>query len=433
MRRALTTLALVSVVAALLLATGAQSESGGYALRAVFDNGSGLRTGMDVRVSGVEVGRVTGISLDQTVPAMPRAVATIHIADPTATHFRRDGTCTIRSATLLGDRFVDCVLTRKRTPGSTPAPLLPNVDGAHLMPVAQTSSPVDPDLLLDIFRLPVRQRLSIVVNELGTGLAGNGGALRETIRRADPAFLQLDRTLAILKRQRRALAGLAESSDRVLAPLARERERLAGFVTHGGELFESVARRRSALQATFRRMPEFLARLQPALRDLQGLAGNASPVLADLDEAGTRLSNATRLLAPTARAATRGLRAFGDSAAAQGKGLNDARPVFAQLARLQPVSAPAWSDLDATLASLKAGGGLERLVELPMAVGLTANGFDKYGYYQRANAVITICTSYAVERTAGCVGTFPAGAGKAASASSSHETQLLDYLMGSDR
>jgi phospholipid/cholesterol/gamma-HCH transport system substrate-binding protein len=428
MRRVLTTLGVVPIVALLVVLTASSSNSGGYVLRAVFDNGSGLRTGMDVRVSGIDVGRVTGITLDQSVPERPRAVAIVRITDPAAQGFRRDGSCAIRSATLLGDRFVDCTLMKKR---STARPLAEK-DGRHLMPVTQTSSPVDPDLMLDIFRLPVRQRLSILINELGTGLAGNGTALRQTIRRADPALLQLDKTLAILRTQRRALGALADSSDRVLAPLSHERERLAGFVVHGRKVFEAVAQRRVALQASFRRLPGFLARLRPALRDLQGLAGQAGPVLADLDSAGTRLSRATQSLAPAARAGTRGLRALGGSAAAQAHGLEDARPVFGQLARLQPASAPVWDDLNASLASLRQGGGLERLVELPMAVGLTTNGYDKYGFYQRANAVITICTSYAVERTAGCVGTFPQSGAKAASIPSS-DTQLLDFLFGGDK
>jgi virulence factor Mce-like protein len=432
MRRVLGTLGLVPIVAGLVVLTGSSGHSGGYVLRAVFDNGSGLRTGMDVRISGIEVGRVERIELDQSVPSMPRAEAIIRIDDPVANGFRRDGSCAIRSATLLGDRFVDCTLTKKREPGTTPAPLLATHDGDHLMPVAQTSSPVDPDLLLDIFRLPVRQRLSILINELGTGLSGNGGALREAVRRADPAFLQLDRTLAILRSQRRALGGLADSSDRVLAPLARERGRLAGFVVHGRQVFESVAQRRTALQASFRRLPQFLARLRPALQDLKGLAGQAAPVLSDLDAAGTRLSGATRALAPAARAGTRGLRAFGRSATAQGNGLTDARPLFGQLARLQPASGPVWDDLDSALTSLDRAGGFERLVELPMGIGLTANGYDKYGYYQRANAVITICTSYAVQRTAGCVGTFGRETATAA-AIPSRDTQLLDFLMGDDR
>jgi phospholipid/cholesterol/gamma-HCH transport system substrate-binding protein len=424
MRRAL---AVGLVIVAALAAAGATggSRDDGYLLRVVFDNGSGLRTGMDVRVSGIEVGSVRSIALDQSRPEVPRAVAVIEITDPTAARFRRDGRCAIRSATLLGDRFVDCKLTQPRTAGDPAAPLLPVLDAdgerQHLMPVERTSSPVDPDLLLDVFRLPVRQRLSIVINELGTGLAGNGEALREAIRRADPALLQLDRTLSILSNQRRALGRLADSSDRVLAPLARERGRLAGFVTHGKELFQAVALRRGALRETFRRMPAFMRELRPTLAELHGLTRQAGPALADLDAAASDLSDATAALKPAADAGTVGLRALGEAAPAQARGLTDARPVFSQLARVTPTGRRVWTDLDRFLEDLDSSGGFERLVEAPMAVGLSSNGYDRYGYYSRANAVITTCTTYVVRRTSSCVGTFEPNAEAQAA---------LDYLLG---
>jgi virulence factor Mce-like protein len=423
-RRALAVLLIVAAAAAAAGATG-PGDDDAYLLRVVFDNGSGLRTGMDVRVSGIEIGSLRSVELDQSRPELPRAVAVIDVEDASAARFRRDASCAIRSATLLGDRFIDCKLTRPREPGSQPPPLPEvEVDGErqHLMRIGQTSSPVDPDLMLDVFRLPVRQRLSIIINELGAGLAGNGAALRAAVRRADPALFQLDRTLGILSTQRRALARLADSSDRVLAPLAREREHLAGFVTHGDRLFESVAERRAALRETFRRLPAFLRELRPTLAELRGLAGEAGPVLGDLDAAAAKLSEATVALEPGARAGTRGLRALGDAAAPQAEGWRDGEPLLEELARLTPVARPVWSDLEQLLDSLDRGGGFQRLVEAPTAVALTANGFDEYGYYARANAVITTCTSYVVKRTATCVGTFEAGT-RATSAA-------LDYLLG---
>lgn len=417
MRRALVFVLLVAGGAALAGATTGGPDTNAYVLRAQFDNGSGLRTGMDVRVSGIEIGRVRSIELDQREPTLPRALAVIDVTNPAGMDFRSDGRCSIRSATLLGDRYVDCTL------GKSEAPLRD-----RFLPVAQTGSPVDPDLMFDVFRLPVRQRLSILINELGTGLAGNGPALNEAIRRANPAFLQLDRTLEVLRTQRKALARLAESSDRVLAPLAAERERLAGFVVHGNELFESVATRRDALRATFRRMPAFLRELRPTLGELRGLAGQAGPALGDLDAAATQLSDATAALEPTAREGTRGLRAFGRSAPAQASGLNHARPLLRELARLTPASRPVWTDFQSLLGSLRESGGIERLTELPMAVGLTSNGYDRHGYYARANAVITTCTSYAIRRTPTCVGTFPKGGGSSGTAAAA----ALDYLLGND-
>ena len=46
--------------------------------------------------------------------------------------------------------------------------------GMHLLDVHHTSRPVDIDLVNNIARLPFRQRLGIIINEFGTGLAARG-------------------------------------------------------------------------------------------------------------------------------------------------------------------------------------------------------------------------------------------------------------------
>ena len=43
--------------------------------------------------------------------------------------------------------------------------------GSYLLPVTQTSSPIDPDIVQDISQDSVRESLSVILNELGTGLA----------------------------------------------------------------------------------------------------------------------------------------------------------------------------------------------------------------------------------------------------------------------
>ena len=80
-------------------------------------------------------------------------------------------------------------------------------------------------------RRPYRERFTILLSELGAGLAARGPDLNETIRRAVPALRQVDRLLAILAEQRRTEGALAVVLRRVGAaapprpapPLARGR------------------------------------------------------------------------------------------------------------------------------------------------------------------------------------------------------------------
>src|SRR5206468_11693635 len=96
-------------------------------------------------------------------------------------------------------------------------------NGDYLLPVTNTMQSVDIDLIGDTMREPQRERLSLILNELGTGLAGRGYDLNDVIRRADPALEETDRVLRILAEQNRTLKELAVNSDTILAPLAREK------------------------------------------------------------------------------------------------------------------------------------------------------------------------------------------------------------------
>jgi ABC-type transporter Mla subunit MlaD len=439
-RRATGILALAgaAMVVALAWAAAGRHEPRPYTVRALFDSASGLRAGMDVRISGVTVGAVRSVTLDQSDPALPHAVAVMDITVRSMQDFRADASCTIKAASLLGDRVVDC---SPRAPGEASRAAAPlrtvEVGGErqHLLPVTRTASPIDPDLVLDIFRLPVRQRLSIIINELGAGLAGNGDELRAAVRRADPALLQLDRVLEIVSGQRRALASLATSGDRVLRPLARERAHLVGAIGHGAQLNTAVAQRGAALQTTFRRLPDFLTQLRATLHEIDGLSATAGPALADLDASGNQLSAAAKALEPTARKGTPALSALGDSTDAQRVGLKASEPVLAQLERLTPAAKSVSRDLAELLTGLDKQGGIQNLADTPRALSLIANGFDKYGYFGRGNAILSTCASYVTEPTSSCNGMFAEQArpAKANAAADRTGAALLDYLLGNDR
>ena len=175
-------------------------------------------------------------------------------------------------------------------PGSSSAPALPRIDdgdgkGAHLLSVEHTSSPVDLDLLNDTLRLPYRERLAILLNEFGTGLAGRGEDLNEVIHRANPALRETDKVLKILASQNRTLARLASDSDRVLAPLAREKEHFADFIVQANTTAEASAERRGDLQRSIELLPGFLRELRPLMADLEDFTDQATPVFTDLNTA----------------------------------------------------------------------------------------------------------------------------------------------------
>jgi ABC-type transporter Mla subunit MlaD len=228
-----------------------------YFVRAIFDNASSLVNGEDVKIAGVPVGVVT----DMDVTDDEKAAITLRIDNDDFKPFKDDAHCIIRPQGLIGEKFVEC------EPGSSSARALATIDhgagkGERLLSVEHTSSPVDLDLVNDILRLPYRERFAILLNELGTGLAGRGGDLNEVIHRANPALLETDQVLEILGHQNRVLARLARDSDQALAPISREREHFADFIVQANRTGEATAERSTDIRLGIHRLPEFLRQLR---------------------------------------------------------------------------------------------------------------------------------------------------------------------------
>src|SRR4051795_2485219 len=134
----------IGIPVLLALGVGAKEEGGsGYQVRAIFDNAAYAVPGEEVRVAGQKVGQID--SLD--VAYQRKAAVTFSIDTAGFSPFHKDAHCTIRPQSLIGEKYVEC------TPGSTSQPVLDVVPkgqpgaGKHLLPLAQTSSPVDIDLI----------------------------------------------------------------------------------------------------------------------------------------------------------------------------------------------------------------------------------------------------------------------------------------------
>jgi phospholipid/cholesterol/gamma-HCH transport system substrate-binding protein len=181
-------LVVAAAVVVAVLALGASNDDDGngngpYKVRAIFDSAFAVIPGEDVKIAGVEVGQIE--SLDVTDDK--RAAIVLNINKPGFGDWREDATCIIRPQSLIGEKFVECTPTQPRGSDEPAPPLLKKIEdgpgkGQFLLPVQNTRRSVDLDLINSIYQLPERQRLTIILNELGTGLAGRGADLNEVIR-----------------------------------------------------------------------------------------------------------------------------------------------------------------------------------------------------------------------------------------------------------
>jgi ABC-type transporter Mla subunit MlaD len=407
--------------------TGAGDDhEGDYKVRAIFSSAFTVIPGEEVKISGVKVGKISALD----VTPDHKAAVVLDITEPGFKDFRKDATCTIRPQSLIGERFVECTPTQPRAEGDAAAPALDKIEkgdgkGEYLLPDSQTIKPIDLDLVGNIMRLPYRQRLSIIINELGTGLAANGVQLREAVKEANPALQETDKVLKILADQNETLAQLAKNGDEVLRPLARDKAHVANFIDKADKTAVASAERRSDIEASLRRLPPFLTQLKPTMQRLGGLADQMTPVLTDLNVAAPQINQVIKQLGPFSAAATPALTSLGDAADVGDQALIKAKPIAGDLRDFAAQAKPTVKNLDALLSSLKSTGGVERLMDFLYFSAASTNGYDSLGHYLRAVFVLTSCTTYSTAPTPGCSSNFEqpdataAAAARAAKASSS--------------
>jgi ABC-type transporter Mla subunit MlaD len=435
-RIALIGIVLVLVVAGAIVVSGAASGRGDpYTVTAFFDDGAFAVPGEDVRIAGAPVGTISSMNVctESTGPCAPgtlnKAAVTFTITNPEFIPFRGNATCAIRPQSLIGEKYVDC------NPGTASAPPLAKIThglgtGDYMMPAKQTSSPVDTDLVQDIYREPVRQQFSIIINEFGTALAARGSDLNAVIHRADPALGYTDQVLQILAKQNKQLAQLARDSDTVLTPLAKDQSAIKEWVTQANKTSIASAARAADIQRSFHLLPTFLGRLKPLMVDLGGLADQATPVLNSLSVAAPALTTQYEQLAPFARVARKALISLGNAAQQQQPLLINTIPLDKRLLNFGNAGVPSFTALDKLTSSLDKTGGIEQLMSLLFYGTAATNGFDSDGHYIRTEALVGSCTTYAKVLSSICNANFTHGsaardagsagpAGKAAAASAS--------------
>jgi phospholipid/cholesterol/gamma-HCH transport system substrate-binding protein len=396
---------LVAALAAFVLVT--REEEDAYRVRAIFDNAGFIIPGEDVKVAGVKVGSIDAV---EVTPDFKAAVV-LKIDDPGYQDFRADAQCTVRPQSLIGEKFVECEPTRERAvDAEAPGPLRRIEDGPgegqYLLPVENTQQSVDLDLLNNIMREPERARLSIILNELGVGLAGRGQDLNEVIRRANPALKEIDEVLRLLARQNDQLEQLAVDSDTIMAPLARERTHVSSAIENASAVAEATAERRADLEADIQKLPAFLRELRPTMTRLGALSDEMTPVVSDLGDVAPDINRFLLELGPFSQAAIPSLDSLGEASEIGTPAITNARPIIRDLGTFAKAARPAGKRLADVLVSFRRNDGIERLMDYLFFQAAAVNGFDSFGHYLRAGLIVNQCSTYAVQATTGCSANF---------------------------
>ena len=215
----------------------------------------------------------------------------MNIENPGFKDFREDASCTIRPQALIGEKYVDCLPTQPRVEGAPLPPPLKKIPsgqegaGDYRLPLQNTSSPVDVDLLGDIQRLPERERFTLILNELGAGLAGRGERPQRSRQAREPGAAGTrqgaedprGREPRARETGRRLRQGAR--SVRAGARAGRGLRRQANTISQAG------AATRGSLARNLELFPPFLEQLGPALEHIQRFAEQTTPTFTDLKAA----------------------------------------------------------------------------------------------------------------------------------------------------
>ena len=324
MKRAAAALAAIAACALAILALGATDEaaSDGKSYEIVLDNAFGLTEGGDFKIAGVRAGSTGDVRIEGQ--ARPLAVVEAEVTEAGLADLREDARCEVRPQSFIGEYYVDCQpgTSRRRLP-----------DGGRV-PVEQTSSTIGLDLVNNILRRPYRDRLRLIVGELGAGLAGRPEDLNDAIRRAHPGLRETSEMLRILGRQTRTIESFVADADRAIGELETRKRDVTRFVREAGRTAQISLTRRTELAETFRRLPAFLDELEPYMGRLGDLAQAQQPVLRDLGAASGQLDTFLTRLPPFAEAGTPAFEALGEASRVGRRAVRESDEEIRELRRL---------------------------------------------------------------------------------------------------
>jgi virulence factor Mce-like protein len=271
-----------------------------YDIHADVTDGSKLLKNADVRIGGARVGQVLKITAmpgDENHPPFARLDLALN---SDVGPLPADSTVEVRLASVLGGKFLDLV-PGKRGEG------VKTIPAGGVLPLAQSRPGIDTDVALRVFGPEVREAIRETLGELGTGFAGRGVQLNQTIEDGARLFPAAERVLRTLAAKNTDLGGFlqgAASAAEAIAPLS---DQLAQVMDDTATTFDALDAAGGSLDDLLSGLPpaeeaatRAFGAVQPVLDDATALVVALRPAGAILEDSLTKVNSAMRKAAPVA-------------------------------------------------------------------------------------------------------------------------------------
>jgi phospholipid/cholesterol/gamma-HCH transport system substrate-binding protein len=278
----------------------------GYQLHIAFPEATQLASQSDVRISGVNIGKV--VKLD---PSENRTDATLEIK-PEFAPIPVNTKAMLRVKSLLGETYVEL------TPGNRKGRNVP--DGGTLNP-GQVSSTVELDEILSTFDAKTRKAFQTWMEAQAEAVRGRGADINAVFGRLPGLVDKLNELTATLDSQQAATTKAVAQTGEVFDALSEREGQLRGLVTDSERLFALTSSRNEKLGQIVRELPRFerestdmLPKLTafskeatPAIKQLQPAATAMGPAFAALDDVSPEFQGLFAQLRPVISASEKGL------------------------------------------------------------------------------------------------------------------------------
>lgn len=268
-----------------------------YEIKVPFNEATQLAEQSDVRISGVNVGKVQKIEL---APNGRQALATVDIDNKYAP-IPASSRAILRTKTLLGETYIEL------TPGDGEGEQL--ADGGTLAE-ANIAESVQLDEIFRTFDPETQEAFQTWMQESAVAINGQGGSFSYALGELEPTFADLDKLFRVLDTQRTAIGQLFRNGATTFESLRGREGELASLIQSSNAVFQTAARRDRDIEALFRAFPTFQDESRLTLNRLKEFAINADPLMRQLVPAAEELSPtliAFANLAPEAKGFFEGL------------------------------------------------------------------------------------------------------------------------------
>ena len=259
----------------------------GYKLRMPLTQINQLAEQSQVKISGLEVGRVSDIQLGQG-DERGEANVTLEI-EPEYAPMPVDTRAILRAKSLLGEAYVELA------PGNRSSGMLE--DGSALPP-AQVANSVQLDEVLRTYDRETREAFMQGAIDNAIASRGRGVSLNQALGVLPGTLTELDDVLNILNQQEEDVTRLIRNTGVVFDALSRRQGQLSGLIRGTNTVFRTTAEREADLAALFRALPTFLIESRKTQTRLGKLAVVGTPIM-------KKMVPVARELGPTARASGR--------------------------------------------------------------------------------------------------------------------------------